>query len=274
MEDIFNNPFGIKVLSSLILAIVITVFAKIAISISQKNKERISESQYVIKYTAVFFFGIAMVVIWLDGIGPMLTALTIVAAALTIVAKEIILNFLGSFVIFWRELFAIGDRVQVGDHAGDVIDKGLLYFTLLELGQDQSTGHSTGRMIKIPNSLVHTLPIINATRGAGFIWNEMTFSVTRKSDWEKGKILLLEVANEYSRANSIDLEKVKRTFEKNKIYFNTLTPKVYISVGMFGVKLTLRYICRARLIRESEEFITTRFLHKLEPGLIELTEEQ
>ncbi len=273
MIEILKNPYAIKILQTVGLAVVVIALSKIALSISSKKRKRSSEAPHAIKYTAIAAFGIALIFIWLEGVGPVLTALTIVAAALTIVAKEMILNFLGSFVIFWRELFAIGDRVQVGDHIGDVIDKGLLYFTLLESGRVQSTGHSTGRLIKIPNSLAHTMPIINATRGAGYVWNEIPISITRDSDWEKGRELLLEIANDFLKFDSIDLEKVKESFKRKKIYFNRLTPKVYTSIGSTGIKLTLRYICSSRMIRESEDFITTHFLHVLEPGKIELSEQ-
>lgn len=271
MIEYFENPYAIKVVQSLGIAALVLILSKIALSVSRKKGKRTSETPYVIKYIALIALGIALIVIWLEGIAPLLTALTIVAAALTIVAKEMILNFLGSFVIFWRELFSIGDRVQVGDYTGDVIDKGILYFTLLESGRMQSTGHSTGRLVKIPNSLAHTLPIINATRGAGYVWNEIHFSITHQSDWKKGKEFLMGIAEDFMESESIDPQRVKESFERRKVYFSALTPKAYVSVSPKGIKLTLRYICRSRLIRESEDFITTRFLAGLEPGVMELS---
>lgn len=274
MENLLSNPYIIKTLQSIALILIVSVLAKIAISISTKNTKRSSEAPYIIKYTAIFFFGISLIFIWLEGLGPVLTALTIVAAALTIVSKEMIVNFLGSFVIFWRELFAIGDRVQVGEHSGDVIDKGVLYFTLLEVGRTQSTGHSTGRLIKIPNAQALTFPVINATRGAGYVWDEIEIAVTRSSDWEKARQLLLGIVEEYFAAESIDLDKVKASFQRRNIFFNKLTPKVYVSVSTDGIRLTLRYLCRSRMMRESEDFITTRFLQRMKADGIELAEEQ
>ncbi|WP_319542034.1 mechanosensitive ion channel domain-containing protein [uncultured Pseudodesulfovibrio sp.] len=270
MERLLENPFAVKALFSLALAIVVIVLAKIAISIANKREKRISEAPTVIKYIAIAFFGVCLVFIWLEGLGPILTALTIVAAALTIVAKEMIINFLGSFVIFWRQLFAIGDRIQIGDHTGDVIDKGLLYFTLLEVGRSSNTGHSTGRLIKVPNALTLTTPIINATRGAGYIWNEITFSITRESDWQQGKDCLLTIVDAFIKWKSIDLEKIKTKFERNRIYFTKLTPKVYVSVDTHGTQLTLRYICNSRMTRESEDYITIEFLQCLKSKDIEL----
>lgn len=274
MEHLLENIYVVKALESAALMVVVFILARIAISIAVKRDKRHSEAPYAIKNTAIIFFAIGLLIIWLEGLGPVLTALTIVAAALTIVSKEMILNFLGSFVIFWRELFAIGDRVQVGDHTGDVIDKGLLFFTLLEAGASASTGHSTGRLVKIPNMMVMTMPVINATRGAGYVWNEIRISLSRSSDWEKGKEILLELAEAYIAERKMNLDRVKESFERRKIYFNTLTPKVYVSVSTDGLGLTLRYVCSSRLVRESEDFIISGVLKRLEPGVIELSETQ
>jgi small-conductance mechanosensitive channel len=274
MPDLLNNVYILKAVQSLALALVVFVLTKITQMAATNHHKHSPEISYAIKYSAIFIFAIATLFIWLEGFERVLTALTLVAAALTIVAKEVILNFLGSFVIFWRELFAIGDRVQVGDHSGDVIDKGILFFTLLETGRKDSTGHSTGRLVKIPNAQVLTLAVINATRGAGYVWNELCLTLSRESDWEKARQLLLDGSEEYRKRESIDLERVKQSFERKKVFFKKLDPIVYVSIATGGINLTLRYLCRSRMIRESEDFICTRFLNSLEPGSLELAVEQ
>lgn len=274
MEEILKNPYAIKLLQSFASALVVMALAKIAISVASRRPKPSSETPYAVKYIAIVVFALALIFIWLEGIGPFLTALTIVAAALTIVSKEMLLNFFGSFVIFWRELFAVGDRVQVGEHSGDVIAKGLLYFTLLETGSSPSTDHSTGRLIKIPNALTLTMPVINATRGAGYVWNELPFTFTNQSDWEKARDILVAIATDHLKANDINLDGVKRSFQRRNIYYRTLTPKAYVSIQSGGIRLTVRYICRSRMVRESMDYITVRLLKKLEPGVIELAETQ
>jgi len=274
MEELLKDPHVIKTIQSLVLILVILILVKIATSIATKGGKRNSEAPFAIKYTAIFFFGMAFVFIWLEGLGSILTALTIVAAALTIVSKELIINFLGSFVIFWRELFSIGDRVQVGDSSGDVIDKGLLYFTLLEVGKTESTGHSTGRLVKIPNALVLTMPVANATRGAGYVWNEIKIAICVTDEWEKGRQLLLKAIDSYYEIESIDLARIKQVFERKKIFFKHLTPKVYVSASNKGICLTLRYLCGSRMLRDSQDTIITEFLNGMQDVGISLAEEQ
>ncbi len=274
MNDLLNNPHMVNALQSLALALLMFVLTKLGQYIAARRGRRSSEAPYLIKYTAIGLFGIGLVFIWFDGFGSILTALTIVAAALTLASKEVILNFLGSFVIFWRELFTIGDRVQMGELSGDVIGKGLFFFTLLETGGKGTTGHSTGRIIKIPNALILTTPITNATRGAGYVWNEVGLTISMDSDREKGRQALLRCGEAYLQKESIDPNKVRRSFERQMIFFRKMDPIVYTSVVTGGVRLTLRYLCKARMVHESEDFITSTFLDSLEPGVLELAEIQ
>ena len=274
MNELLGDPHIVKGLQTLALAAAILILARIAIAMASRKGRKPAEASFAIKYAALFVFAVCLAFIWVDGIGPIITALTIVAAALTIVAKELILNFIGSFVIFWREIFAIGDRVEIGEYSGDVIDKGILYFTLLETGRSASTGHSTGRLIKVPNGLALTLPIINATRGAGYVWDEIGIVLTRTSDWEKGRQRLLALVNAYYESEGIDPERIGQGFKKRGIFFKRLTPRAYVDVATGGIRITLRYLCRARLARESRDFILTRFLAELPADGLELADEQ
>lgn len=274
MSDLLNNPYVIKALMSAGLALTVFILSRLALSVSNRRGEPDAEAPYAIRYTALFFFAVGMVLIWLEGLAPIFTALTIVAAALTIVSKELLLNFLGSFVIFWRELFGIGDRIQIGDYAGDVVDKGLLYFTIVDAGRVDGQSRNTGRLIKVPNSLVLTMAVINATRGTGFVWNEQTVVLTLQSDRDKARQLLLDCYAAYAKEKNIDQDRIKASFKRSNINFTRVEPKVYMTLAKTGLRFSLRYLCRTRMIRESEDYILGRFLDNLEPGVVEMAPEQ
>jgi small-conductance mechanosensitive channel len=270
IRDLLSNQGFVKVLYTLTLALAVLMLAHMARTFAARRGKPAAETPHAIQYAAVILFVIGLVFVWFEGLGPVFAALTIVAAALTIVSKEVILNFLGSFVIFWRELFAIGDRVQVGDNSGDVIAKGILFFTLLESGRGGTTGHSTGRLVKVPNAHVLTMPVINATRGAGYLWHELRLTLTPASDWQRARTILLDAAEAYRASQSMDLDKIRAAFERRSVYFRELSPRLYVTVASGGIRLTLRYLCRSRMVHDSEDFITTRFLAHLAPGQMEL----
>ena len=67
----------------------------------------------------------------------------------------------------------MGDRVQIGDTKGDVIDIGLLRTTLMEIGNWVSRDMYSGRIVRIPNSTVLKGSVFNYSQGFQFIWDEI-----------------------------------------------------------------------------------------------------
>jgi len=64
-------------------------------------------------------------------------------------------SFIAWIYILIRQPFRVGDRMQIGDATGDVIDVGYLDTTLWEFGGKYiSGGHPSGRLIKFPNEKV------------------------------------------------------------------------------------------------------------------------
>jgi small-conductance mechanosensitive channel len=194
--------------------------------------------------------------IWFKQFGSVATFFGLVSAGIAIALKDIFLNIAGWVFIIWRRPFAVGDRIQIGEHAGDVIDVRLFQFTLNEIGNWVQADQSTGRIIHIPNGKVLTDVIANYSEGFQYIWHEIPVLVTFESDWEKAKALLFEIVKRDSEAIVRAAEQsVRETTRKFMILYTTLTPTVYTSVGEDGVWLTIRYLCEPRKRRVTEQEI-------------------
>ena len=112
-----------------------------------------------IVYLASLIFILALVHIWVEDISHFFTMLSLVAAGLIIVNKENIMNLTAYLIINWRGVFAEGDYIQIQGQTGYVESIRLLYIKLYETSGLDS-GQSTGKIIKIPNSLIITQPIV------------------------------------------------------------------------------------------------------------------
>jgi small-conductance mechanosensitive channel len=155
-----------------------------------------------------------------------------------------------------RRPFSVGDRIQIGTHAGDVIDVRLFQFTLNEIGNWVQADQSTGRILHIPNGKLLTEVIANYSEGFEYIWNEIPVLVTMESDWEKAKQILLDIVTR----DSADIvkaaeESVRETTRKFMIFYTNLTPTVYTAVGESGILLTMRYLVQPRKRRVTEQKI-------------------
>ncbi|GIW53076.1 MAG: mechanosensitive ion channel protein MscS [Gemmatimonadales bacterium] len=194
--------------------------------------------------------------IWFEGFQSLATFLGLLSAGLAIALKDLLVNLAGWGFILWRRPFEVGDRVQIGPHAGDVIDLRIFQFTLLEIGNWVDADQSTGRIIHIPNGKVFTEPLANFTKGFQFIWNEIPVLVTFESNWEKAKNILLEIARKHGAHLTAEAEaKLREVSSRFMIFYTTLTPTVYTSVADSGVLLTIRYLCDPRQRRGTTQAI-------------------
>ena len=97
-----------------------------------------------------------------------------------------------------RTPYHIGDRIQIENFKGDVVEIGYLDTTLWEFGGDYLTNDlPSGRLIRFPNSLVLQYAVFNYSwKKFPYIWNEIPFHVAYESDLDYVEQVLREVTKE------------------------------------------------------------------------------
>jgi small-conductance mechanosensitive channel len=105
-------------------------------------------------------------------------------------------SLIGWFYIIIRTPYRIGDRIQVGNFTGDVVEISYLDTTLWEFHGDYlSNDVPSGRLIRFPNTLVLQSEVYNYSwRKFPFIWNEIPFHIAYESDMEYVEKTIKEVA--------------------------------------------------------------------------------
>jgi small-conductance mechanosensitive channel len=210
---------------------------------------------------AAFVLGVLFLIqVWFIAIQSLGTFLGLVSAGLAIALKDLVTDLAGWLFILWRRPFDVGDRIQVGDHAGDVVDRRIFQFTIMEIGNWVDADQSTGRLIHVPNAVVFTKPVANYVAGFPYLWNELAVVVTFESDWKKARRILDQIAAEYTVDITQESTRPKRRDERFLIHYRKLTPMVYVSVVDHGVLLTLRYLCAPRERRGSGGDLWERIL--------------
>ncbi len=210
---------------------------------------------------AFFIAALALTQIWFTAIPSIGTFLGLLAGGLAIALKDIVADLAGWLFIVWRRPFETGDRIQIGPHAGDVVDRSLFQFTIMEIGNWVSADQSTGRLIHVPNALVFTQPLANYVAGFPYLWNELKVLVTFESDWRKAKQVIEELAADLTVEITREAHRpAPKTEQRFLIRYRKETPIVYVSVENSGVLLTLRYLCRPRQRRGSASDIWQRIL--------------
>jgi len=204
---------------------------------------------------------IIIVFIWINNTHNISTYLGLLSAGIAFALRDIILNIVSWLLIVSKKPFTIGDRIEIGPVAGDVIDQKLFHFTLLEIRNWVNGDQSTGRIVHVPNYKVFSETLANYSKGFQYIWNEITVNMTLDSDWQKAKVLLLDIITQYSSHLSNDAGmNIHDANRKYMIYYNKLTPTVYTHVLDKHIQLSLRYLCEPRNRRNTEHEIWEKIL--------------
>ena len=265
ITKILHDTFGItaefqnKLLYSLLIFLAFGLIRYTILKIVWRLTED-PKSRYTWKRTVSFTLGFLTIIlitsVWVKAISQFGAFLGLLTAGLAIALKDPLINIAGWIFILVRKPFGLGDRIQIGELSGDVIDIRIFQFTLLEIGNWVQADQSTGRIIHVPNGTVFSQAQANYTAGFKYIWNEISVLVTFESQWKHAKKILLEIVREHSEKLSKDAEKkMLEASKKYMIQYKHLTPIVYTSLDPSGILLTMRFMVDPRKRRSSEHEI-------------------
>ncbi len=274
MKDLIESRLGIppeilfKIAISFLILVVLWLIRFLMLKMVWKFTEE-PRLRYLWKRSLSFLVSLLSILfiggVWIQSLGRFSAFLGLFAAGLAIAMKEPLTNIAGWIFLITRKPLAVGDRIAIGDHIGDVIDIRVFQFTLMEIGNWVDADQSTGRIIHIPNGVVFSKPQINYSRGFQYIWNEIPVLITFESNWKQAKKSLLKIVNVHAEHLTKAAEKrVKEASKKYMITYTHLTPIVYTSVRDSGVLLTLRYLCDPKKRRSSEHEIWEEILAEFE----------
>lgn len=260
----YSPALDVKIILTLLILFLLWLDRKITLHFVQKRFEDVRmryQIRKTIEYVSAFVAIILLGWVWFDGIESLGTFLGLVSAGLVIALKDLMADLAGWLFITWRKPFTEGDRIQIGDYSGDVIDIRAFQFTILEIGNWVDADQSTGRIIHMPNGMVFNQPQASYTQGFHYIWHEIPVIITFESDWRTAKQHLLDIINRHAaHVSDAAQEKVKQAAQKYFIVYSKLTPTVYTSVNDYGIVLTIRYLTEPRRRRGSEQGIWEEIL--------------
>lgn len=252
LERVFHltPDLEIKLLTTIAIIILMGLLRFMVVRlINQQMEQRHQQyhwrkaASYLITILGLFLIGRT----WIGGIQSVATFLGLASAGLAIALSQPLTSFAAWLFIVSQRPFTVGDRIQIGNHSGDVIDIAPFKFTLLEIGGWVDADQSTGRILYVPNGEIFRQPLANYTTGFDYIWHEIQVIITFESDWFKAKQLLNDIAKStVPDVRETARDHLHKASQRFMIYYNDLTPIVYVKVKSNGVALTLRYLCQPR----------------------------
>ncbi|MCP4915184.1 MAG: mechanosensitive ion channel family protein [Oligoflexia bacterium] len=254
-------------ISSGLLLLIIWII-KFAISSSIRKSTLNSEYKrkwviHVRNYSSLVFV-IGLAAIWSTELQAFALSIVAIAAAIVIATKELILCFLGGFLRASNHPFSVGDRIEINNYRGDVIDTSLLTTKIMEIGPFNITHQYTGRAITIPNSIFLANPVVNESFMDQYVLHVFQIPMKLTADWKRAEGILLKLANEECSAF---IQKAKLNFDrvgrKEGLEVPSVEPRVtYHVYDEKSLRLVVRVPAPSSQKGKLEHTIVKRFLEE------------
>jgi small-conductance mechanosensitive channel len=187
-------------------AVELYAIARVRNAVSRFNLKRIL--RLVVALVLVFIIVSVLFINWYAAV----VSLGLISLVLGFALQTPISSFIGWIYILLRAPYRVGDRIEIGQARGDVIDVGYLDTTLWEIGgRHLSTDHPSGRLIKFPNTNVFSQPVFNYSWPLfPYVWNEIKFHIAYESDLEFVATTMQRITEDELGESMMDKVKVFR----------------------------------------------------------------
>lgn len=193
------------------------------------------------------------------------TTFGLVSAAIVISLQDVCASFFGWFIIMMGRKFTIGDRLEIEDVRGDVLDIQLLRTTLLEVNNWLGVDQPTGRVIIVPNNFIFKTKVFSFSHGHPYIWGKVEVTVTFATPAASALALFQKVLEEETRENFAEARAVVTEMERlYGVEDADYRPKIYTRIADSGVTFSLIYVSHYRSTSMTRNRINRRLIAELE----------
>jgi small-conductance mechanosensitive channel len=197
---------GVVAILTIARAVELYVISRLRNNVARFNLKRIL--RLVVVLLVAFLVVSVLFINWYAAV----VSLGLISLILGFALQTPISSFIGWIYILIRAPYRVGDRIEIGDARGDVIDVSYLDTTLWEIGGRHLTGdHPSGRLIKFPNTNVFNTPVFNYSWPLfPYIWNEVKFHIAYESDLQFVADTMQKLAEEELGESMMDKVKIYR----------------------------------------------------------------
>lgn len=219
--------------------------------------------------------------VWFDSPQRLATFTGLLAAGAAFASQNAILSIAGYFVIVFGKVFNIGDRIEVGEVRGDVLDIGLFKTTVMEMGVPSALiphpnhwiggRQYSGRVVTFTNAEIFKQPTFNYTSTFDFAWDEIRLPLKFDVELDRAEQIVLEAT---ARATADVVEGARQQYGelRHKYLINAaeLQPQTFVRISDSWVELSVRFLTRAHGVRKLKDRICRELLVRFREAGIEI----
>jgi small-conductance mechanosensitive channel len=192
-------------------------------------------------------------------LGSIVTFAGLITAGIAVAMQSVLVSIVGYFFLIGKYGIRVGDRVQIGEVAGEVIDLGLVRMYLMELGAKGAMG-PTGRVVAFANSVVFQVAsgLFKQIPGVNLGWREVALNLPPGADYTAIKERLLAATNEALTEYHPEILRQTREIERTTLSTSAgdAGPQVQLRFSATAVEAIVRYPVHLRHAAEIDERVT------------------
>jgi small-conductance mechanosensitive channel len=210
----------------------------------------------------IAFWALVVVIVgfaFASELGSIVTFAGLITAGLAVAMQSVLVSIVGYFFLIGKYGIRVGDRVQIGEVTGEVIELGLVRLHLMELGGHGLLG-PTGRVVAFANSIVFQVSsgLFKQIHGVNFVWREITLNLPAGIDYAAAKARLTAAVTEAVKDERAEIalqsKEIERATASN--IGGDSQPRVQLSFSAAGADAHVRYPAHLQNAAEIDERVS------------------
>ena len=196
---ILSNELFLKTITAIIGIFIINLVIRIlrkSLARRIKDPEVRYRTRKIITFIGYFVIFLFLLVVFYERLRGLTIAFGVIGAGIAFALQEVITSIAGWLAISTAHFYRVGDRIQLGNIQGDVIDISVLRTTIMELGEWVEADLYTGRIVRIANSFVFKEPVYNYSGDFPFLWDQIMVPIKYGSDYHLTRQILQNIVND------------------------------------------------------------------------------
>jgi small-conductance mechanosensitive channel len=187
----------------------------------------------------------------------------LITAGLAVAMQSVLVSVVGYFFLIGKYGIRVGDRVQIGNVTGEVIDLGLVRLHLMELSGGGPMA-PTGRVVAFANSIIFQASggLFKQIPGVNLAWHEITLSLPDGADYSSLKDRLAAAARsvleDYHEAIVRQTQAIQKAASSHPV--GEPQPQVQLKFSASGVEAVVRYPVQLQYAAEIDERVSRELL--------------
>jgi small-conductance mechanosensitive channel len=235
-------------LGGLLLAIILVAIAADfwRRAIFRYIREQRRRSQFLLLRRIVVTVVIAIIFILAlsTEIGSLATFAGFLTAGIAVALQNVILSVAAYFFLIGRYGIRVGDRVQIGEVTGDVVDIGLVRLHLIELDTSGGEARATGRIVVFSNSVVFQ-PSSNFFKqlpGSNFAWRRISLTLAADVDYAMAQERISSAVAGVYQSYKAELDRQHQVLESSlTIHIADSEPQTRLRLATTGLEIIILY---------------------------------